>query len=67
MGDSITAGNGVGAETIPDVAINNRGFSWSIGGNQSLDTLVTIPNLLRMYGPDVTGWSWSRYVITLGV
>ena len=60
LGDSITAGYGIGAETVAQVAINNRGYSWSIGGNQSIDTLISIPNLLKKYNSDVTGWSWSR-------
>ena len=60
LGDSITAGYGIGAENVAQVAINNRGYSWSIGGNQSIDTLISIPNLLKKYNSDVTGWSWSR-------
>ena len=60
FGDSITAGNGLGAATAPGVAIENRGESWSVGGNQSIATILSIPNLIKQFNPDVTGWSWSR-------
>ena len=63
MGDSITACNGCGAETVAQVAVNNRGYSWSAGGNQTLETILSLPNLIKKYNPDVTGWSWSREVI----
>ena len=63
LGDSITACNGCGAETVAQVGINNRGFSWSVGGNQSLETLLSLPNIIKKYNADVTGWSWSREVI----
>ena len=59
MGDSVTAGYGVGAETVSQVAINNRGFSWSIGGNETVTSMLSLPNILEMYRADVTGWSWS--------
>ena len=60
MGDSITAGNGCGADLLPGVAIENRGYSWSVGGNATLNTSLTLANLIRMYNADVNGWSWSR-------
>ena len=62
FGDSITAGNGLGADQAIGVAIENRGESWSVGGNQTIETILTIPNLIKKFNPDVTGWSWSRYV-----
>ena len=60
LGDSITACNGCGAQTKPGVAIENRGYSWAIGGNETLETSLTFANLLKKYNADVTGWSWSR-------
>ncbi|XP_033106390.1 phospholipase B1, membrane-associated-like [Anneissia japonica] len=48
IGDSITAANGAGACTVPGVAIEYRGRSWSIGGDGALESLtervVTIPS-----------------------
>ncbi|KAI0237111.1 Phospholipase B1, membrane-associated [Lamellibrachia satsuma] len=58
MGDSITAGHGLGAESIVDVLVKNRGESWSIGGDKSLDEgILTLTNLVRKYSPDVKGFS----------
>lgn len=58
FGDSITAGNGLGAETLPQVAIENRGESFSIGGDESLEAgVVTLPNILRKFNPDLKGYS----------
>ena len=64
FGDSITAGNGLGAGTAPGVGIENRGESWSVGGNQTIATMLTVPNLIKQFNADVTGWSWSRCVPT---
>jgi len=61
LGDSITAANGVRANTPPQVAITNRGESWSIGGERNLEEFVlTIPNILRRYNPDIIGASDCR-------
>lgn len=32
LGDSVTAGTGANAESIPEIALENRGLSFSIGG-----------------------------------
>jgi phospholipase B1 len=60
LGDSITAGFGVGAESLAEVAIQNRGESWSIGGDRSLfgdDRVVTLTNIVRQWNPDVEGFA----------
>lgn len=58
FGDSISAGNGLGAETLVQVAIENRGEVFSIGGDDSLeDGVVTLPNILRKFNPDLKGYS----------
>ncbi|ELU16539.1 hypothetical protein CAPTEDRAFT_194093 [Capitella teleta] len=54
------AGFGVGANNLPEVVINNRGESWSIGGDRSLfgeDRVVTLPNIIRQWNPDVEGFA----------
>jgi phospholipase B1 len=61
FGDSITAGNGVGSNSLPGVAIENRGESWTIGGNGSIVDVLTLPNIIKKFNPNVRGWSWSRY------
>jgi hypothetical protein len=46
MGDSLTAANGAKANTIIGVLLENRGVSWSIGGeNSDITKLVTLPSI----------------------
>ncbi|XP_068608218.1 phospholipase B1, membrane-associated-like [Brachionichthys hirsutus] len=59
VGDSLTAGNGVGAETDNLLLVINeyRGLSWSIGGDENITTVTTLPNILREFNPSLTGFS----------
>ncbi|XP_068509098.1 phospholipase B1, membrane-associated isoform X2 [Syngnathus scovelli] len=59
VGDSLTAGNGVGAESDDLLLLMNeyRGLSWSIGGDKNITTVTTLPNILREFNPSLTGFS----------
>jgi len=58
LGDSITAGNGINARFATGVPTQYRGYSWSVGGEVSYeDGSTTIPNILKHFNPDVTGYS----------
>ncbi|GMS79098.1 hypothetical protein PENTCL1PPCAC_1273, partial [Pristionchus entomophagus] len=59
MGDSLTAANGAGAEgeDVLAIAIQFRGLSWPIGGDNTLDEHITIANILKKYNPNVFGYS----------
>ena len=57
LGDSLTTGMGVHAQNMADVFVEYRGESWCIGGDRSIHTLVTLPNLVRKFRPNVTGYS----------
>ncbi|XP_064195802.1 phospholipase B1, membrane-associated-like isoform X1 [Anguilla rostrata] len=59
LGDSLTAANGVGAapNNLLDVLRQYRGLSWSIGGDENLTTITTLPNVLRSFNPSLTGFS----------
>ncbi|KAK3790499.1 hypothetical protein RRG08_060549 [Elysia crispata] len=58
LGDSLTAGNGVDATSILGVLTENRGLSWSGGGDGSLDEgVLTFPNIIKKYNPQVVGYS----------
>lgn len=57
MGDSITAGTGIRALTVVGDLIAWRGLSWSVGGDGALSNLVTMPNFLRQYNPNIKGAS----------
>ena len=56
MGDSITAAFGAKSRSLLDIS-EYRGVSWSIGGDDSLDNVVTLPNILKKYYPNVKGFS----------
>jgi len=57
MGDSITAGFGALSFTLVDLFMEFRGVSWSIGGDSVLKKHITIPNILKLYNPNVKGFS----------
>ncbi|XP_071353860.1 phospholipase B1, membrane-associated isoform X2 [Trachinotus anak] len=59
VGDSLTAANGVGAKTDNLLLVMNeyRGLSWSIGGDENITTVTTLPNILREFNPSLTGFS----------
>ncbi|XP_031436627.1 phospholipase B1, membrane-associated isoform X1 [Clupea harengus] len=60
LGDSITAGFGAKARNLLQLTNEERGVSWCIGGDQSLDTVTTLPNILRQFNPNVYGFSKGR-------
>ncbi|XP_041815327.1 phospholipase B1, membrane-associated-like [Chelmon rostratus] len=59
VGDSLTAGNGIASspDNILDVLRQYRGLSWSIGGDENLTTVTTLPNILKHFNHNVTGYS----------
>ncbi|XP_041810494.1 phospholipase B1, membrane-associated [Chelmon rostratus] len=59
VGDSLTAGNGVGAQSDNLLLVINeyRGLSWSIGGDENITTVTTLPNILKEFNPSLTGFS----------
>jgi len=57
IGDSLTAASGAKAATIIGMLTQNRGVSWSIGGEKDLSSVVTLPNILRKFYPELQGFS----------
>jgi phospholipase B1 len=57
IGDSLTAANGAKAFTIIGLLAENRGVSWSIGGDNDLSRVVTLSNILRKYNSNLSGFS----------
>lgn len=57
MGDSLTAGNGILATNILQVFTENRGKSWSGGGEGNLQQFLTLPNILKEFNPNLYGYS----------
>lgn len=57
MGDSLTAGFGACAYTLIDLFVECRGISWSIGGDDDIRKLITLPNILKEYNPNLKGYA----------
>ncbi|XP_048831450.1 phospholipase B1, membrane-associated isoform X1 [Brienomyrus brachyistius] len=59
LGDSLTAANGAGGSpnNILDVLVEYRGLSWSIGGDENLTSVTTLPNIFREFNPNLTGFA----------
>ncbi|KAM6915452.1 phospholipase B1, membrane-associated-like [Xenentodon cancila] len=59
VGDSLTAGNGIASSpnNIIDVMRQYRGLSWSIGGDDNLTTVTSLPNILKHFNHNLTGYS----------
>ncbi|NXP58094.1 PLB1 Phospholipase, partial [Chloropsis cyanopogon] len=57
LGDSLTAGSGIASDTLQDVTTQYRGLSWSIGGDESLENVTTLPNIFRGFNAAIMGYS----------
>ncbi|OWF46594.1 Phospholipase B1, membrane-associated [Mizuhopecten yessoensis] len=57
FGDSITAGTGIDAATPIGLLTQWRGLSWSVGGDGTFEDVITIPNIIKKYNPNVKGFS----------
>ncbi|XP_030874275.1 phospholipase B1, membrane-associated-like [Leptonychotes weddellii] len=62
LGDSLTAGNGIGSkpDDLSDVTTQYRGLSYSSGGDDSLETVTTLPNILRKFNRNLTGYAVGK-------
>ncbi|XP_039439989.1 phospholipase B1, membrane-associated-like isoform X2 [Culex pipiens pallens] len=56
IGDSLTAGNGAMATNLLEVFVENKGLSWSIGGQGTWRQFLTVPNILKEYNPALYGY-----------
>ena len=66
VGDSLTAALGARARTVVGLLEEFRGNSWSMGGDESFETYVTLPNILRKFNPDLLGYSQGSDLIPVG-
>ncbi|KAM4867303.1 phospholipase B1, membrane-associated [Thomomys bottae] len=59
LGDSLTAGNGIGSkpDDLSDVTTQYRGLSYSSGGDGSLENVTTLPNILREFNRNLIGYA----------
>uniref|UniRef100_A0A182YTC0 Phospholipase B1, membrane-associated n=1 Tax=Anopheles stephensi TaxID=30069 RepID=A0A182YTC0_ANOST len=56
LGDSLTAGTGILATGIVELIIENRGLSWCIGGQGTWRQYLTLPNILKVFNPNLNGY-----------
>ncbi|XP_049689659.1 phospholipase B1, membrane-associated [Accipiter gentilis] len=63
LGDSLTTA--VGAKAT-DLQTDWRGLSWSIGGDGTLETQTTLPNILKKFNPNLFGFSTGSSKETAG-
>ncbi|NXK84726.1 PLB1 Phospholipase, partial [Amazona guildingii] len=63
LGDSLTTAQGANAS---DPRTDWRGLSWSIGGDDTLETQTTLPNILKKFNPDLFGFSTGSSMETAG-
>ncbi|XP_026197625.1 phospholipase B1, membrane-associated-like [Anabas testudineus] len=59
LGDFVTAGTGAKAKNLFDLNQDYKGVSWSIGGDKTLETITTLPNILKKFNPSLKGFSKS--------
>jgi hypothetical protein len=59
MGDSLTSATAANSNYLPELLVENRGLSWSIGGQGSWRSHVTLPNIVKEFNPNLFGFSLS--------
>ncbi|EDW03079.1 GH11044 [Drosophila grimshawi] len=57
FGDSVTAGSGLLSRSFFDVSSEFRGLSFSGGGIGNWRTSLTLPNILKLYNPQLYGYA----------
>ncbi|XP_072390200.1 phospholipase B1, membrane-associated-like [Diabrotica undecimpunctata] len=58
MGDSLTAGTGISATSVPEeIFVAQRGRSWAGGGEKNWRHFLTLPNILKEFNPNLIGFA----------
>ena len=57
LGGSATSGFGARSSNLVNLFADYRGIAWSIGGDRSVEQVLTLPNIIKKYNPDITGYS----------
>ena len=65
IGDSLTAGNGAMATHMLEIMTENKGVSFSIGGQGTWRTFLTVPNILKAFNPNLYGYSTTDGISTM--
>lgn len=65
LGDSLTAALGAHAITPLGLLIENRGVSWSVGGDKDYNQHLTVPNAVKEYQSGLKGSSTKFSIIII--
>ncbi|XP_029453570.1 phospholipase B1, membrane-associated-like [Rhinatrema bivittatum] len=57
LGGSLIAGTGINATSNEEIFIEYRHLSWSIGGFGNFSDMITLPNIFKLFNPDIIGFS----------
>ncbi|XP_017489814.1 PREDICTED: phospholipase B1, membrane-associated [Rhagoletis zephyria] len=57
IGDSLSAGNGIMSDRVLHILNEFRAFSFSGGGYGDWRTYLTLPNILKVFNPNLYGYS----------
>ncbi|KAM7352735.1 phospholipase B1, membrane-associated-like [Cochliomyia hominivorax] len=57
IGDSLSAGNGIISQQIAHIATEFRGLAFSGGGLEDWRTVLTLPNILKVFNPNLYGFA----------
>lgn len=57
IGDSLTTASGALSTKLGHMFTENRGLSWSIGGQWSWRNSTTLPNILKEFNPNLIGYT----------
>lgn len=63
VGDSLSTAYAADASIFLPIMLNYWGVSASIGGDQSVSSVGTLPNILRKYNPDILGYSTGEGIV----
>ncbi|XP_077197603.1 phospholipase B1, membrane-associated [Paroedura picta] len=66
LGDSLTTAVGAQATGLSDLKTSWRGLSWSAGSEGSLESHTTLPNILKKFNPNLSGFSTGTEKETAG-
>ncbi|GAB0098009.1 Phospholipase B [Sergentomyia squamirostris] len=59
VGDSLTTATAANSRALWELMAENRGVSWSIGGQGTWRTHLTLPNIIKEFNPQLFGYSLS--------
>ncbi|XP_014340561.2 phospholipase B1, membrane-associated-like [Latimeria chalumnae] len=60
LGDSITTAIGANASNVFQLVNEYRQLSWSIGGYGTFADVITLPNILKLFNPDLVGGAKNK-------